>query len=751
MVEFVDGMSPAKEFPDRSAQEAEMFSRITVPAIFLLAFASVAIAEDRHQSYISYDDGGSLVISAGDGQQIEGRVNLPLFSGDELRTGRRGRTEVRLADGNVIAVDRDSRVRFRSVYGGYEDEGMQTVVAFDGGAVMVHRLQWSDQPMRLDSSVASYVASRESLFSVDSDGRGRDIVTVFAGSMEIRTPRGQDRLRAGEQARVDQDGVYSTVRVSTSGGTDFERWYLGRSGRYDRTSSRYLDDRFSYAHHDLDGYGNWVYVNDYSSYVWRPTVSIGWRPYHHGRWITGPRGHLIWHSYEPWGWMPYHYGRWTLSAHYGWVWIPGAVYSPAWVYWVYGPTYVGWIPAGFYDCYGPYYRWHPRARYGMGFGFHGRVRLSGIDLTPWTFVQPDRLVSHRIDQAALTTDAVRNRLTRDGDRATVTSTPARFTGNDLRDPASAIGRIAREGVGGGTGRGDSGAPADLTAFIRRDPELPAAVRERIARPEPAGGAVAGRAGAGEAVTGRASGAGAERSGVVGRGGAADVITRQPAAGEGGAVQRPAVQRPATGEGTTVRRPAIEGRDSGGSNPVEARPRAVERPAVERPQARPAEESNWRSRPTTDGRVMERGAGAGETRPVPRTQPAAGVERPQPSTGAAGNDWRSRGGAEPRSPAASRPSGNAVPRDETPRRVIDRIRAGEDAPAATPRPAAGTPRPAAATTPAPESSRPAPTTERARPAPSRSSDDSSGSARSTAAPARSSDGDGSRRSGAIRRD
>jgi hypothetical protein len=716
-----------------------MFSRMTVPLVFLLAFASVAIAEDRHQSYISYDDGGSLIISAGEGQQIEGRVNLPLFSGDELRTGRRGRTEVRLADGNVIAVDRDSRVRFRSVYGGYEDEGMQTVVSFDGGAVMVHRLQWSEQPMRLDSAVASYLPSRESLFSVDSDGRGRDIVTVFTGSMEIRTPRGQDRLRAGEQARVDQDGVYSTVRVSTSGGTDFERWYLSRSGRYNRTTSRYLDDRFSYAQYDLDGYGNWVYVNDYSSWVWRPTVSIGWRPYHHGSWVRGPRGHLIWHSYEPWGWMPYHYGRWSLSAHYGWVWIPGAIYSPAWVYWVYGPSYVGWIPSGYYDCYGPYYRWHPRARYGMGFGFHGRVRLTGIDLAPWTFVQPDRLVSHRIDQAALTTDAVRNRLTRDGDRATVTSSPARFTDSDLRNPASAIGRIAREGVGGGTGRGDSGAPADLTAFIRRDPELPAAVRERIARPEPAGGAVAGRAGAGDAVAGRAGGSGAERSGVVGRGGAADVITRQPAVREGGAVQRPA-----TGEAAPVRRPAIEGRDSGGSTPAEARPRTIERPAT-----RPAEESNWRSRPTTDGRVIERSDGTGDVRPA---QPSRGMtpERTQPSTAAPGSDWRSRGGSEPRSPAASRPGGNAAPRDETPRRVIDRIRTGEEAPAARPRPATAAPessRPAPST----ERARPAPTTERAQPAPSRSSGDSGDSARSTAAPARSSDGDGSRRSGAIRRD
>src|SRR5439155_16590799 len=102
---------------------------------------------------------------------------------------------------------------------------------------------------------------------------------------------------------------------------------------------------------------------------------------------------------------------------------------------------------------------------------------------PWTFVNADKTISTRVDQAALTTDAVRQRLLRDpaGGFATVSGTPARFTRSEIKDPAAAIGNVARRGIGSGTGREGSGSATDMTPFFRRDPELSNAVRERIVR------------------------------------------------------------------------------------------------------------------------------------------------------------------------------------------------------------------------------------------------------------------------------
>ena len=94
---------------------------------------------------------------------------------------------------------------------------------------------------------------------------------------------------------------------------------------------------------DLDPYGQWVDVPRYGA-CWAPArVSSGWQPYTVGRWIYTDYG-WTWVSDDPWGGIPYHYGTWVWTDGYGWVWIPGTVWAPAWVTWSYSDSYVGWAP-----------------------------------------------------------------------------------------------------------------------------------------------------------------------------------------------------------------------------------------------------------------------------------------------------------------------------------------------------------------------------------------------------------------------
>jgi hypothetical protein len=108
----------------------------------------------------------------------------------------------------------------------------------------------------------------------------------------------------------------------------------------------------------LAPYGNWVSVPEYG-YAWYPYgVGSSWRPYSYGRWSWSDYG-WIWVSDEPWGWATYHYGRWVFDDYYGWLWLPGTVWSPAWVTWFTGPSYIGWAPLPpdydfFYSDYGYY-------------------------------------------------------------------------------------------------------------------------------------------------------------------------------------------------------------------------------------------------------------------------------------------------------------------------------------------------------------------------------------------------------------
>lgn len=107
----------------------------------------------------------------------------------------------------------------------------------------------------------------------------------------------------------------------------------------------------------LSPYGEWIVVSD-GVYAWRPLgVDPVWQPYTVGRWIWSDHG-WYWWSAEPWAWAVYHYGRWYEDEHYGWIWIPGFDWAPAWVEWRSNDDYVGWAPLG------------PYAVFSVSFGIH---------------------------------------------------------------------------------------------------------------------------------------------------------------------------------------------------------------------------------------------------------------------------------------------------------------------------------------------------------------------------------------------
>lgn len=111
---------------------------------------------------------------------------------------------------------------------------------------------------------------------------------------------------------------------------------------------------YSDFYQDLAPYGQWISDPQYG-YVWSPDVDGDFRPYYtNGHWVMTDYGNT-WVSDYPWGWACFHYGRWTYDAYYGWLWIPGPNWGPAWVSWRYGESNYGWAPLGpGYDLEGDY-------------------------------------------------------------------------------------------------------------------------------------------------------------------------------------------------------------------------------------------------------------------------------------------------------------------------------------------------------------------------------------------------------------
>jgi hypothetical protein len=607
-------------------------------SLFILVAALPMLADDeRHQSYLSYEEGGTVVRSGEDGRDVEAHRNLPVYPGDEVITARRGRAEVRLSDGNIIGIDRATSLRFRSMRDAFEGDANETIVELRQGKVAVHRTDIGRDHVRLDTEHASYVAEYEAVYSVETDPRGSDRVTVFDGSVEVRTPSRTTRLREGESADVDNRGAYDLVGDQRSSADDFERWFLRRAERFGSYTNRYMDRRLSYWSDDLDDNGRWVFVTGIG-WSWRPYVAVGWRPYYNGYWYNRA-GCLTWVSYDPWGWGTHHYGRWAYDPGYGWVWVPGYGYSPAWVYWAYGSGYVGWAPAGWWDCHRSYYSWayHPYrytpARW--GFGFYGRVNARELDLRPWTFVEPNAIVSNRVDRAALTTDAIKQRLGRSRDgMTTIASGAHRFTREEWNDPADAI---RRRGLDGRRTGAETGAPpTDITPFVRRDGEVPGVVRDRIAR------------GRGTPDRGTST---ATRGGTIGGGSVAPI-----GSGALAPIGRGNVAPISPGSATDGRRGGDTnsgrvGRGSGGS---------VAPPA---------------SSPTGSRDTDRSGSWRGRDRDADTGTPASGGER------RGGSDtWRSRvprsGDGDTAAPPSSTPSSGSSAgsgsSSDVPRRVIDRI-------------------------------------------------------------------------------
>src|SRR5258707_1752998 len=186
-------------------------STLFLLTVLTSALAIPALAAWEHgndQSYFTYDDGETVLKQGDDGREVDVRVNLPVYPGDDVTTSRRGRSEIRLSDGNVLALDRDTSIHVKSILDSYDGDNTQTVIELRYGHVAVQRTDNGQDFVRLDSHSASYVANDEAIYAVEGDSRGKDRVLVFEGSVEVRTPQKTVRIRSGEEAHVDDQGMY---------------------------------------------------------------------------------------------------------------------------------------------------------------------------------------------------------------------------------------------------------------------------------------------------------------------------------------------------------------------------------------------------------------------------------------------------------------------------------------------------------------------------------------------------------------
>jgi hypothetical protein len=316
---------------------------------------------------------GEVSVRRGDsGDLIAAAINAPLVVTDRLLTGPNSRAEVQFDWANMIRIGANAEVRI----GDLEYKRYQVQVAV--GTTSFRVLRDTDAQVEISTPSVSVRPLKTGTYRVTVREDGSSEITVRSGEADIYTPTGSRLLQPGQTmlARgAASEPEYQIVAAIPQ--DDWDNWNSSRDRFLERSRSYQYVSRDVYGAEDLDGYGQWVDVDDYG-WVWRPAVAVGWAPYRYGRWAWVDYYGWTWVSYDPWGWAPYHYGRWFYAANYGWCWWPGGLrvrhyWRPALVaFFGWGGHYggvsvgfgwgnIGWIPLAPYE---RYHRWYGRGWYG---------------------------------------------------------------------------------------------------------------------------------------------------------------------------------------------------------------------------------------------------------------------------------------------------------------------------------------------------------------------------------------------------
>jgi hypothetical protein len=689
--------------------------------LLVLPAAPAAADSDGSYGYVRAIEGSATLIPTGSSDRDSAELNQPVLAGDRLIVPGRSRMELVLADRNILRLDGGSELILERLAASPDSNDRATVLRLLEGNLQLVVLTDSlgDELPRIETPNATIYTQHYGVYRVTADREGWSEVTVRKGKAEVVTERGAVQVRADEMALIEGEERLADVDVRAADTYDnLERWGSRMDDEYASAGDLdYVDEDLRYAAAPLSRHGSWISYEN--RHYWRPRVDTGWRPYTQGRWVYTPSG-STWVSSEPWGWVPYHYGSWDYLPGYGWAWEPGYVYSPAWVYWYWGPSHVGWCPTGYYTRY-------YGSRFGSGFGFRfGVYGWAGGDwgyFDRWTFVGSDYFRSGyrrgyrdgyrdgRYDgrhddwdvrRHAVPIDQLR-RAAHDMPRGIVTTDTRQITPDRARNTQDVL-RTLRDQR---TGRGGGDLP-DVSSFVARRPELgddlrrqlvadrndegrlngtplrPDTMGQRTGRPsrETLGGALNGRDG-----NDRSADPGKPRV-VFGDDDRRRPDTRGSRTDAGdSAVNSKPNNRPETGSSVRDNGPRT-GRPSAGTDGGSPRPEVLDRarrgsgdagsPRPDRPE-RPTLEVRPRSRPDSDGDRPRPSTPSARpdsdeerrpsARPEVRERPETPRERPSAREREDGDDSRSRSVERP----SERPERPRVEREERPDRGAERSR------------------------------------------------------------------------------
>jgi len=314
-------------------------------------------SEGPNYARVRHVQGTMTTTSPGPGAAGEVGPNRPIPPGARLE-GPAGRAEIELADSSLIWVDRGSVVDFRTLADRRNRYERTNLLALWRGRLRIDASdpEQADAVFQIDTEAGSIYLLSAGSFRIEATA-GVTSLASFGGVAEFSGDAGSVLVRSGESSAVPIGGAPTAPRrFNSARRDDFDRYHDGRltayadpgepGGAFGFVPAGLPHEVIADAP-ELSFYGTWHTLTTYGT-VWRPHTAAGWGPFVHGSWGWYAAG-WVWISAEPWGWAPYRYGRWDHSPGLGWFWIPGTVWSGAWVAFAVGPAQIGWCPLNYWN------------------------------------------------------------------------------------------------------------------------------------------------------------------------------------------------------------------------------------------------------------------------------------------------------------------------------------------------------------------------------------------------------------------
>jgi hypothetical protein len=319
---------------------------------------------------LTFIEGDVSFLRAGVNEWASAAENLPLFTGDQIYTGKGARAEIQLSRGNYIRLSEYTALTITEL----AHTAAQFEVTEGTAIIRLERFGTAFDRFELDTPNAALTLEQDGFYRVNVRGDHESEVITRQGSVEVATADGSFKVREGHRLVIDTSTGKLEIAVDNSL-DNWDQWSTDRDRTIDRTVNvgqiiegaatvlnlvfnRESENNCFYGASELSGYGSWISDPGYG-HCWVPRVSAGWAPYRYGQWLWVPSAGWTWLSSEPWGWAPYHYGRWAFIPNYGWAWVPGigSRYS-------YAHSYYQWRPALVYffnsrTPRGDYIAWYP--------------------------------------------------------------------------------------------------------------------------------------------------------------------------------------------------------------------------------------------------------------------------------------------------------------------------------------------------------------------------------------------------------